>query len=109
MPGDLPAGQDMHNYLVSLHEPTGTGPEGQGRASVVDRNLARTTRFREDLQQLLRSQGLIDQVASLGEPMAFPALAIRCTQAVADFVANLPEVDAVIRDNGRNENSGWAL
>jgi subtilisin family serine protease len=39
-------------------------------------------------------------LARIGEPSAFPVLALTCTPAVAKLIESLPEVEAVVRDSG---------
>jgi len=88
----------MANYVVNLEE-EGPLPGERGRREVYETNLARSTRFRQELLRWLDEQGLSAQVAGVGEPLAFPLLTLTCTPTVARRIETLPGVDAVFEDN----------
>ena len=89
--------EEMAAYIVALKE-TEPSPGVAGRRQLYESNAAQTAAFQEKLKAWLKEQGLDSQVASFGQPTAFPVVSVACTAAVADRIRSLPEVESVFRD-----------
>lgn len=99
MPGssvERPPG--MATYVVLLKENEDGDEIDQGRHAVYQAAVARNAAFQERLRKFLKKEGVADQVAAIGEPTSFPLVTLQATAEVAKRIAQLPEVQDVVRD-----------
>ncbi len=92
-----PAG--MAQYIVLLKDDEDANAEAKGRREVYESGLARTAQFQRRLRDWLDEQGVSGQVGAIGEPTAFPMVALTSTPAVAKMIESLPEVASVVPDS----------
>jgi hypothetical protein len=75
-------------------------PEGLDRRELYERGVARSESFIAKLENWIAEYDLGDDVKSISEPMAFPMIMVRTTKKIALRIEELPDVRAVIRDDG---------
>ncbi len=89
---------DVHPYIIRLKPENESSKSVQGRGAIYESGIAYNQAFQQKLQQWLQQEGLEDQVLAIGEPTAFPLVALLGTPMVAEKIAALPEVESVVRD-----------
>jgi hypothetical protein len=100
IPGSRAAqAQGMHEYVISLK--SSEEPEQkQSRSQLYEAGRVRTLEITRRLREWIAERGLSEQVESIGEPTAFPIIAIRCTPEVAAALQQFPDAEAVVPDRG---------
>ena len=86
----------MFDYIVMLKQQPGSNPS---RREVYEAGIARSTAFRHKLEELLKQQGLCEELGALSEPLGLPIVTLTCTPKLASIIRSLPEVETVTRDS----------
>jgi hypothetical protein len=93
----------MFDWLVLLQEVPQSdladhAASHEERQATYQAGISRTAAFQHQLQDWLAQQGVLAQVEAIGEPTAFPVVALRCTPTVAKMIESRAEVKSVLRD-----------
>ena len=97
LPGSTPdPPEDMRHYLVLFHDDVEQGPKT--RSALVASHSAGTASLVARMLGDVRAAGREHEIAEVGAPTSFGAVAIFCTETLAAWLRQLAYVEAVVAD-----------